>query len=76
MCQPKYGYISERKYILREVIRLKDMPINFLGKTISTNMKSMSIFWEFENVKKSDFSLFFSTARNKGIIYKVTKSFA
>ena len=23
--QPKYGYISERKYILREVIRLKDM---------------------------------------------------
>ena len=24
MCQPKYAYISERKYILREVIRLKD----------------------------------------------------
>ena len=23
MCQPKYGYISERKYILREVIRLR-----------------------------------------------------
>ena len=22
---PKYGFISERKYILREVIRLKDM---------------------------------------------------
>ena len=27
--QPKYGYISERKYILREVIRLKDMLIDF-----------------------------------------------
>ena len=27
--QPKYGFISERKYILREVIRLKDIPIIF-----------------------------------------------
>ena len=27
--QPKYGYVSERKYILREVIRLKDIPVNF-----------------------------------------------
>ena len=26
--QPKFGYISERKYILREVIRLKDMFID------------------------------------------------
>ena len=29
--QPKYGYISDRKYILREVIRLKDLEIDFLG---------------------------------------------
>jgi len=43
LSQPKYGFISERKYILREVIRLKDMPINFLDKTISTNMKSAFI---------------------------------
>ena len=43
LSQPKYGFISERKYILREVIRLKDMPINYLGKTISTNMKSAFI---------------------------------
>ena len=27
--QPKYGFVSERKYILREVIRLKDIPIIF-----------------------------------------------
>ena len=27
--QPKYGYVSERKYILREVIRLKDIPVIF-----------------------------------------------
>ena len=27
--QPKYGYVSERKYILREVIRLRDLPIIF-----------------------------------------------
>ena len=26
---PKYGFVSERKYILREVIRLKDIPIFF-----------------------------------------------
>ena len=30
--QPKYGFISERKYILREVIRLKDIPIIFNGE--------------------------------------------
>ena len=43
LCQPKYGYISERKYILREVIRLRDMNINFLGKEHSTNLKSAFI---------------------------------
>jgi len=43
LSQPKYGFISERKYILREVIRLKDMPIEFQGKTILTNMKSAFI---------------------------------
>ena len=36
--QPKYGFISERKYILREVIRLKEVPINF-----DNNEKNMSI---------------------------------
>ena len=30
--QPKYGYVSERKYILREVIRLKDIPVVFNEK--------------------------------------------
>ena len=33
--QPQYGFVSERKYILREVIRLKDMPIFFNQKQIS-----------------------------------------
>ena len=36
--QPKYGFISDRKYILREVIRLKEVPINF-----DNNEKNMSI---------------------------------
>lgn len=40
---PKYGFISERKYILREVIRLKDMKVNFAGKTELTNIKSAFI---------------------------------
>ena len=41
--QPKYGYVSERKYILREVIRLKDIPITFNGEQHIINMKSCFI---------------------------------
>ena len=29
---PKYGYVSERKYILREVIRLREIPFEFDGE--------------------------------------------
>ena len=41
--QPKYGYISERKYILREVIRLRDMLIEFSNGEDSVNLKSAFI---------------------------------
>ncbi len=41
--QPKYGYVSERKYILREVIRLKDIPVIFDNKQHIINMKSAFI---------------------------------
>ena len=41
--QPKYGYVSERKYILREVIRLKDIPVVFYEKQHIINMKSCFI---------------------------------
>ena len=41
--KPKYGYVSERKYILREVIRLKDLNIKFLGKEYLINIKSAFI---------------------------------
>jgi starch synthase len=41
--QPKYGFISERKYILREVIRLKDLTIEFDDKPRLTNIKSAFI---------------------------------
>ena len=30
---PKYGYVSERKYILREVIRLREIPFQFNGSS-------------------------------------------
>ena len=40
---PKYGFISDRKYILREVIRLKDMAVDFANKTRLTNIKSAFI---------------------------------
>jgi len=41
--QPKYGYVSERKYILREVIRLKDIPVIFDNTKHIINMKSCFI---------------------------------
>ncbi|MCF7885668.1 MAG: glycogen/starch synthase [Candidatus Marinimicrobia bacterium] len=37
---PKYGFISERRYILREVIRLRDMKLNFQGKEVDASVKS------------------------------------
>ena len=40
---PKYGFISERKYILREVIRLKNIPVVFANETHIINMKSAFI---------------------------------
>ena len=41
--QPKYGFVSERKYILREVIRLRDIPVVFNNKKYIINMKSAFI---------------------------------
>jgi len=43
LIQPKYGYISERKYILREVIRLREMPIIFDGEEKIGSVKSAFI---------------------------------
>ena len=43
LLKPKYGFISERKYILREVIRLKDMPIEFNKEERLMNIKSAFI---------------------------------
>ena len=43
LMQPKYGFISERKYILREVIRLKELVINFRGQEYLINIKSAFI---------------------------------
>ena len=39
----KYGFISERKYILREVIRLRNIPFTFEGKEAVTSAKSAFI---------------------------------
>ena len=40
---PKYGYVSERKYILREVIRLREIPFQFKGKDHIASAKSAFI---------------------------------
>jgi len=43
LTKPKYGFISERKYVLREVIRLKEIPVNFGGEDRIVSMKSAFI---------------------------------
>lgn len=40
---PKYGFVSERKYILREVIRLREIPFQFDGKDEIASAKSAFI---------------------------------
>ena len=40
---PKYGYVSERKYILREVIRLREIPFQFKGEDQIASAKSAFI---------------------------------
>ncbi len=40
---PKYGFVSERKYILREVIRLREIPFKYNGEEIVTSAKSAFI---------------------------------
>ena len=40
---PKYGYVSERKYILREVIRLREIPFKFGEENVTTSAKSAFI---------------------------------
>ncbi|MCD4692876.1 MAG: glycogen/starch synthase, partial [Calditrichales bacterium] len=37
---PKYKFINERKYVLREVIRLREIPVTINGKTEIANIKS------------------------------------
>ena len=43
LTKPKYGFISERKYVLREVIRLKEIDVNFADKQRTVSMKSAFI---------------------------------
>jgi starch synthase len=40
---PKYKFINERKYILREVIRLREIPVTLNGKSEIANVKSAFI---------------------------------
>ena len=40
---PKYGFVSERKYILREVIRLREIPFEYEGEELKASAKSAFI---------------------------------
>ncbi|GEM_PF-1053305 len=37
---PKYSLINERKYIIRDIIRLKDMPVPFMKDSVKVSVKS------------------------------------
>ena len=43
LMMPKYGFISDRRYILREVIRLRDMKLNYMGVEFPASVKSAFI---------------------------------
>ena len=43
LSQPKYGFVSERKYILREVIRLRNLSVDFNQEARLINIKSSFI---------------------------------
>ncbi len=81
--QPKYGYVSERKYILREVIRLKDIPVMFNEEKHIINMKSCFIpetrvqvyFMENNSLYKSLPDLIYK-ARNGRIFSDIDERFA
>jgi len=81
--QPKYGYVSERKYILREVIRLKDIPVMFNEEKHIINMKSCFIpetrvqvyFMENNPLYKSLPELIYK-ARNGRIFSDIDEKFA
>ena len=81
--QPKYGYVSERKYILREVIRLKDIPVIFNGEKHIINIKSCFIpetrvqvyFMENNSLYKSLPDLIYK-ARNGRVFSDIDERFA
>ena len=81
--QPKYGYISERKYILREVIRLKDIPVIFNEEQHIINIKSCFIpetrvqvyFMENNPIYKSLPDLIYK-ARNGRVFSDIDERFA
>ena len=81
--QPKYGYVSERKYILREVIRLIDIPVVFNEEQHIINMKSCFIpetrvqvyFMENNSLYKSLPDLIYK-ARNGRVFSDIDERFA
>jgi starch synthase len=43
LMMPKYSFISERRYILREVIRLRDMDLKYQNEAVIASVKSAFI---------------------------------
>lgn len=43
LIMPKYGFISSRKYVLREVIRLRDIEAHWGGEVVTGNCRSAFI---------------------------------
>ena len=41
---PKYGYVSERKYIIREVIRLREIPFEFGKENVIQDLQKFDTY--------------------------------
>ena len=81
--QPKYGFVSERKYILREVIRLKDIPIIFNEERHVINMKScfipetrVQVYFMENNILYKSLPELIYKARNGRIFSDIDEKFA
>ena len=80
---PKYGFISERKYILREVIRLRNIPVVFDNEKHIINMKSafipetrVQVYFMENNSLYKELSDLIYKARNGRIISDIDARFS
>ncbi len=63
---PRYGFISERRYVIREVIRLKEIEVDFKGDVILGSAKSAFVPGTKVQVYFMDYAPYFG-GKNKSL---------